>query len=89
MAKVKLQFENTLEKKFLVACDINDVKVINTMQAGEVTVCEVNYKHPGQLFSLGRMIDKVSDSYNNKPTLKIEPELKSSPLVNSGKAAKK
>lgn len=74
MAKAKIQFEKQLQKKFIVACDINDVKIVKEMQAGEITVCEVNFKHPSQLFAVGRMIDKVSESYETKPIEAIKKD---------------
>jgi hypothetical protein len=66
MAKVKLTIDTVKVKKFLVAADIADLKVIETMKAGDITVVVLNFKHPSQLFTAGYMLDKVSDSYEKK-----------------------
>ena len=74
MAKVKLTIETAKAKRFLVACDIADLKIIDTLKAGDITVMVVNYKHPSQLYIAGLMVDKVSESYDRKEPEAILPE---------------
>lgn len=66
MAKVKIPIDSKKVNKFIVACDISDIRIIDQLKAGDITIMVCTFKHPSQLFTAGQMLDKVSDSYERK-----------------------
>lgn len=71
MAKVKLTVNSDQFDKFKIACDIEDVLIVEQTKYGNVKSCVVNYKHPSQLYKVGLLQYEV-----DKPVKELEQESK-------------
>lgn len=67
MPKAKLKIASNEIGKLTNAAEFSDVQIGNGKKLGEVTLVEVSYRTPAQLFELGRYIDKVSNEVAAAP----------------------
>lgn len=56
MAKCKITTSNL--KKLQVACELSDVKVVSTVDYGDITQVLLSFKQPAQLIELGGYLAK-------------------------------
>jgi hypothetical protein len=79
--KIKLTVEQL--EKFKLACEANDVKVIDTRNYGKKTVVQVDYKHGQQLYEIGLLQDTVVLQSDEKKA--ISEPIKSEQVIKSKK----
>ena len=61
MPKAKLKIDSNLKEVFEIACEAEDIEVVEVKKFGGSTKAEINYKNAAQLFALGQAYIKDQD----------------------------